>query len=131
MSDLRVYKMLPEQLGNEFYTHKKYPVPIKVHGFDKNELKEQLNSAAASTQFMQGNGPNYSLKIGRTNQKPNEIAQNAQQALAHALAYLTYHESHRLGFAQLAQVSLKVADSPELPIFNQLSEDDIAAYNGK
>jgi hypothetical protein len=35
LSDLRVYKMLPEQLGNEFYTHKKYPVPIKVHGFDK------------------------------------------------------------------------------------------------
>jgi len=32
--------MLPEQLGNEFYTHKKYPVPIKVHGIAGQELQD-------------------------------------------------------------------------------------------
>ena len=131
LSDLRVYKMLPEQLGKEFYANKKYPVPIKVHDLDKKELKEQLNVASAATQFMQGNGPNYSLKIGRTNQKATDVALNAQQALAQALAYLTCHESERIGFANVAQVSLKVEGSPDLPIFNQLSAADLGAYQGK
>lgn len=128
LSDLRVYKMLPECLGNEFYTHKKYPVPLKVHGFTNKELQKQLNQAAVSSQFMQGNGPNYSVKIGKTSQKASEIGLNAQQALAQALAYLSCHEQDRLGLEQVAQVSLKIGDSPELPIFSQLSAEDIAAY---
>lgn len=33
LADLRIYKMLPEQLGNEFYKKKKYPCPLKLHGF--------------------------------------------------------------------------------------------------
>jgi hypothetical protein len=41
--------MLPEQLGNEFYTHKKYPVPIKVHDMSKKELQEQLNKASSAS----------------------------------------------------------------------------------
>ena len=40
LADLRVYKMLPEVLGKEFYASKKYPVPIKVHDFKPKELQE-------------------------------------------------------------------------------------------
>ena len=75
-----------------------------------------------------GNGPNYSVRIGRTSQKPNEVALNAQKALTVALSHLTYHESERIGFQNLAQVTLKVGDSVELPVFNQLSSADLAAY---
>lgn len=57
--------MLPECLGKEFYSKKKYPYPIKLHGLDKKELQKQLNRASKATYFMQGNGPNYSLKIGK------------------------------------------------------------------
>jgi ribosome biogenesis protein UTP30 len=32
LADLRIYKMLPECLGKEFYAKKKYPCPIKLHG---------------------------------------------------------------------------------------------------
>ena len=53
MSDLRVYKMLPEALGKEFYSKKKYPCPLKLHGFsDPKELQKQLNKAAKATFFM-------------------------------------------------------------------------------
>lgn len=39
LADLRVYKMLPEALGKEFYQKKKYPCPLKIHGFeDPKEL---------------------------------------------------------------------------------------------
>ena len=67
LADLRVYKMLPELMGKEFYNRKKYPCPIKVHGFDEpSELEEQLNKATSASQFMLGNGPNYSVKAGMT-----------------------------------------------------------------
>lgn len=122
--------MLPECLGNEFYTHKKYPVPLKLHNLGSSAaLKEQLNSATASSQFMMGNGPNYSFKVGRCTQSAKQISENVQKALGQALAYLTCHESERLDFEHISQVSIRLGESPELPIFNQLSEMDISAYN--
>lgn len=77
LADLRVYKMLPEQMGKEFYKRKRYPCPIKLHGFDSSKaLEAQLNSAAASTFFTLGNGPNYSLRVGKTFQNAKDIGQN-------------------------------------------------------
>lgn len=92
LADLRIYKMLPECLGKEFYSKKRFPCPIKLHGFSKAELKTQLNTAAQATFYTLGNGPNYAVRIGKTSQKPNEIGLNAQEALAHALAYTTVHD---------------------------------------
>ena len=120
--------MLPEVLGKEFYATKKYPAPIKVHDFGPKQLQEQLNNAAQSTSFLQGNGPNYSLQVGKTTQKANDVALNVQQALAQSLAHLTCFESERIGFSDISQVTLKIEGSPELPIFNQLSEQDIKAF---
>ena len=40
LSDLRVYKMLPECLGKDFYEKKKYPYPLKLHGFSDSELQK-------------------------------------------------------------------------------------------
>ena len=38
LADIRIYKMLPEKLGKEFYSKKVYPCPIKVHDMDKKAL---------------------------------------------------------------------------------------------
>ena len=73
LADLRVYKMLPELMGKEFYQRKKYPCPIKLHGMDGKALESQLNSAAGNTFFQLGNGPNYSIKVGKTFQKEKEV----------------------------------------------------------
>lgn len=60
--------MLPECLGREFYQKKKYPCPLKLHGFKTDkELQKQLNKASKATFFIEGNGPNYSIRVGRTN----------------------------------------------------------------
>lgn len=46
LADIRVYKMLPDVLGKEFYAKKAFPCPIKMHGFDSpEELQKQLNHA--------------------------------------------------------------------------------------
>ena len=34
LADIRIYQMLPECLGKEFYEKKKFPCPIKLHGFE-------------------------------------------------------------------------------------------------
>jgi ribosome biogenesis protein UTP30 len=111
--------MLPECLGKEFYAKKKYPCPLKLHGFtDPKDLQKQLNNASKATYFMQGNGPNYSLRIGKASQEASNIAENIEQALPFALAYVCAHDE--IKFSSLQSISLKVGESPDLPIFNQL-----------
>jgi hypothetical protein len=45
--------MLPERLGREFYDKKKYPCPIKIHGFENpKDLQKTLNKAAQATYFI-------------------------------------------------------------------------------
>lgn len=41
MADLRIYKLLPEALGKEFYTKKTYPCPVKLHGYENNSDLEK------------------------------------------------------------------------------------------
>jgi ribosomal protein L1 len=125
LADLRIYKMLPELLGKEFYSKKKYPCPIKLHGFDSSDdLEKQLNKASAATYFMLGNGPNYSVKVGRTQQQAKDVAQNAMTALSQVIAYATVHDD--ISFEQICQISIRVGQaSPELPIYNNIREEDL------
>jgi len=112
--------MLPECLGKEFYSKKKYPCPLKLHGYsDPKDLSKTLNAASKATYFMQGNGPNYSLKVGRTNQDAKEIAENIENALPFALGYICNKDD--IKFSKVQSISVKVGESPELPIFNQLT----------
>jgi len=37
LADIRIYKMLPEVLGKEFYSKKAFPCPVKMHGFDTDK----------------------------------------------------------------------------------------------
>jgi ribosomal protein L1 len=66
-----------------------YPCPIKLHGLADKDLHQKLNSAVASIYFMPGNGPNYSVKIGRVSQDAKEVAKNITAALPIILGHLT------------------------------------------
>jgi hypothetical protein len=80
---------------------------------------------------MQGNGPNYSVTVGKTTQSAKDVAENVVEALSQSVAHLTCFESERIGFEQISQVTLRIDGSPELPIFNQLDPEDIKAYQSK
>jgi hypothetical protein len=122
--------MLPELLGKDFYSKKSFPCPIKVHGLGSNEeLAAQLNSASESAYFMAGNGPNYSLRIGRVSQDSKDIAKNVESALGQALGYVTCWDN--LGFDHVSQMSLRVGDSIELPFYNHFDQRDVDAYMAK
>ena len=125
LADLRVYKMLPECLGKEFYAHKKFPCPIKVHGFAGKELEAQLNKSVATTTFMMGNGPNYSIRVGKTFQDAKDVAENVLASLKHAIAVMGVHDD--IEFAHVCQATLRCGDSPELPFYNFLTKEDLEA----
>lgn len=48
-------------------------------------------------------------------------------ALTQAFAHASVHD--QIGFDKLVQVSLKAGTSPELPVFNQLAPEDLAAFH--
>lgn len=81
LADIRVYKLLPEKLGKEFYQKKVYPCPVKLHGLDQQGLQDQLNTASKCAYFMAGNGPNYTMKIGRVSQDAKDVVKNISAAL--------------------------------------------------
>jgi ribosomal protein L1 len=56
------------------------------------------------------------VRVGRTNQDEKQIAENIEAALPQVLAYVTVHD--KIKFSKLQNVSVKIGESPELPVFN-------------
>ena len=48
-----------------------------------------MNDASESAYFLAGNGPNYSLKIGKVSQEAADVNKNIQEALSKVLGYVT------------------------------------------
>ena len=49
---------------------------------------------------MQGNGPNYSVRVGRTSQDAGNIAENIEQVLPYALSYVCAHDDIKFSSIQ-------------------------------
>ena len=82
LADIRIYNMLPAVLGKEFYSRKKFPAPLKLHGIDDKEMQKVLNEASECTFFMPGNGPNYSVQVGTSKMSEKDVAKNCSAALS-------------------------------------------------
>ena len=76
---------------------------------------------------MLGNGPNYSFKVGKYSQDAKDIAKNVETALSSVLGYVTCWDS--IDFEKLSQMTIRVGDSIELPVYNHLEKADIDAYS--
>lgn len=61
--------------GKAFYSRKKIPYPIDLSKTGK-DLEKTLNDCSKNTYFIFGNGPVYTLKIARLNQKQDFIVEN-------------------------------------------------------
>jgi ribosomal protein L1 len=124
LADIRIYKLLPELLGKEFYAKKAFPCPIKVHDCD---LEEQLNAACRCSYFTMGNGPNYSIKIGKvSSMEAKSIAKNAETALGHILGYVCCWD--QIAFENVSCVSISSCDTIELPVYNHFTKEEINAF---
>lgn len=120
--------MLPKCLGRQFYEKKKYPYPVKLHKAEESpsELEALINDLTKHTYFIMGNGPNYALRIGRTDMNVKEIAANVIDALPQMLAHIMFRDGIKTN--KIQQISLRLTDSVDLPIFTQLTKHEILAF---
>lgn len=79
-----------------------------------------MNSLSENAYFVQGNGPNYSLKIGRVTMDAKDLVKNAQASILALCAHLI--EVGKLEPEDIRRVSLKGAKTPALPVYSHLSE---------
>ena len=103
---------------------------MKLHNLSEEELKSKLNGITEGTAFMIGNGPNYSVRVGRTSMTSKQVAKNIEGALAQALTYVTMHDGIKFSKVQAITVTTKKCPI-ELPVLNQLQEREVKAFYGK
>lgn len=125
-SDIRVYRMLAKPLGKFFYLQKKFPYPANLHLLKGDELEKAVNGLFDHTYFHIRNGPNYTLRVARCSMKSKHIAENVISAVHHALPYIMMHDGIKANRVQ--SISLRVGNSFDVPIFNQLLNTEIASY---
>jgi hypothetical protein len=57
------------------------------------------------------------------------VASNTEAALIEAIAAVSVHDD--ISFDMISQICMKVGDSPELPVFNHLSNLDLTSAFGQ
>ena len=89
LCDYKVYFILKKLLGKPLYTHRKYPVPIKLNYENKEEIKSEiLNHVENSGVFYMTNGPNYSFKVARYTMDKEDISMNVNKAIKYIVAHI-------------------------------------------
>jgi hypothetical protein len=73
---------------------------------------------------MLGNGPVYTLKIGRLNMPNPALVKNIMQGAYRFISQIC----EEVGVDQVRQVSLKSYNSPSLPIYNHISQEEVKVY---
>lgn len=99
---------MPEHLKEKYDSYEKY-----------------LNDLGNFTYFIMGNGPVYTVKVGRISMQVKDLVKNIMHGvyntIPHILKECVKHTSVRC-------VSIKTYNSISLPIFNQLTQEEITAY---
>lgn len=85
-----------------------------------------MNKAAGCTYYTLGNGPNYGCKVGKVSQDAKDIVKNVETSLSNALGYTCCWDN--IDFSAVCQITLRVGDSIELPVYNFFSQKELDAY---
>jgi len=70
-------------------------------------------------------GPNYTLKISREVNSVEEVATNFIEGLTNTIPHIM---KWGVDLEDLKTISIKGTNTVDLPIFNQLSEEEIKIY---
>jgi len=126
--DARIYSILKKHCGVHFYRQKKYPCPVDfstfmTHGNEQVSEKDLRNVLAGivekKTYFVQGNGPEYGVKMARLEAFTDEqVLDNCKVALKGVLALLI---ERGLKLGNLRRVSIKGEQTESFPLFTHLT----------
>lgn len=119
-ADERVIRMMPKLLGKTFYEKKKAPVPVRVDGAAAAVAKE-LAAARDSTYAWVGWGQTTSMRVGRSNMTPEQVADNVMAAVEPAVAHMPRK------WRNVQSVYLQAANTVGLPVYKALPALNVAA----
>jgi len=127
--DTKVYLLLKRLLGKPFFDTKKFPIPITMDYSQKEELHANIVDVInKKTIFYMNSGPNYTVKFARAVMEDEDIVTNAvvtaKRVIPHILKW-------GIEFKDLKSISMKTTDSLDLPVFNQLSVEEVLTYLDK
>lgn len=74
-----------------------------------------------------GNGPVYTIKVGRTNMVTKDLVKNIINGAYNLIAQITSSDNN-VQPDNIRQIGIKTHNSPCLPIFNNLSKTELKAY---
>lgn len=155
LCDKSLYMILKKVLGRAFYKSKKYPLAItltkprpelikdKPNNYESEDEDEEdtgkyfvskdivtksIIDCVTKVHFSMSNGPNYTVKAGYLEDKTETIVEKLKNVISYTLAHIL---KWGVKFEHVKTVSLKITNSVELPIFNQLTTEEINAFYSK
>jgi len=118
--------VLKRFLGKPFFVSKKYPVPLALNYEDPEKITKDITKLVnKNTSFYMTHGPNYTIKVARAEMDSEDILKNIINASAKTIPHIL---KWGVEFHDLKTISLKLTNSIELPIYNQLSPEEVLAY---
>ncbi|NXX74760.1 RL1D1 protein, partial [Urocolius indicus] len=109
LSDNRVRRLLPSQLGKHFYERKKVPISVNLKA--RNLAQEIKKHIQGTTLSVNNKGCCYTARVGHTGMKADEVIDNiiaASEVIAEKLPK---------GWKNVKLLHLKTLKSVSLPIF--------------
>lgn len=131
--DKSLYMGLKKVLGRTFYEMKKYPFAINLSSennekIDENEIKSKIENIVNNVVFYMSKGPNYTVKVDYLYSDDKKLSEKVRNTIIYVLAHIL---KWGVSYESVKSITLKTNDSVELPIFNQLTKEEVNAYYSK
>ena len=131
--DKSLYMGLKKVLGRTFYEMKKYPFAINLTSennekIDENEIKSKIENIVNNVVFYMSKGPNYTVKVDYLYSDDKKLSEKVRNTIIYVLAHILKWGA---SYESVKSITLKTNDSVELPVFNQLTKEEINAYYSK
>ena len=93
-----------------------------------SSYEDYINGLAKYSYAMLGNGPVYTLKVGRDMMETKDLVKNIIRGAYGLIAHIL---GDQIGPEDVRQINIKTYNSPSLPVYAHLREEEIEAYNTK
>lgn len=129
-SEGKIYILLKKHLGKHFYEQKRYPYPVDFNEcvdqsgeLDVDKFKSLLDSLVQnSTYFVQGNGPEYSIKVARVDKISDaNLAKNVNAGVKGLIKVLI---DRGIKLSNIRRIILRGEKTESFPIYSHLTPEE-------
>ena len=121
LCDDRIFSHLINALGKVFGSRHRYPIPIDISDIAK--AKGKIIRAISST-YMHLSGSSFSIRVGTTIMKAEDVVENVIAGLDSAIVKLGNQSPNPLkGWSRVMNVYIKTNTSAALPLYSKMPSE--------